>query len=445
MKKFFVLLVIIIVSIVLFIFSDRMAELFKPYISTYIENQFEENITVEIGKLQIDIDEIRLTAILNHKTNIKAQAKISLFEKDILNTIQIDLPKADIKEILDISHQPSYAKGKADIHIETPTLKDWKREAKSDIKLYDTLLNKKILKKELKINIPANTKIEGMINIEKNSNILTAEGKLKTNLANLSFDLAKYNYRTHKLDSDYYLKIADLSKFKYIIKQKIYGELELNGNIHKDKTLIITGRTKSLEGIVDFKLIDNHIKADIFDVSLQKLMKLFGYPQIFNAKLVGTLNYNLKKEKGIIDTKLNDARLLPNKFTNLVKKIKGLDLTKESYNQTTFIGNIDKTYIKFNLDAKSKTASLLLKDAKLNRKTEKIYTKYTIKIVKQDISGQIRGNINNPHITIDTADLIEHKILNGISKYIKNGSLEDLGIGEKEKQKIKDTFFELFR
>ena len=445
MKKFFVLLVIIIVSIFFFVLSDRGAELLKPYISTYIENQFEENITVEIAKLRIDINEVNLTAILNHKINIKAQAKISLFEKDIINNIQIDLPKADIKELLDISHQPSYAKGKADIHIETPTLKNWKREAKSDIKLYDTLLNEKVLKKELNINIPANTKIKGIIDIEKDRNILTANGKLKSNLANLSFDLAKYNYKTHKLDSDYYLKIGDLTQFKSIIKHKFYGELEVNGDIHKDKTIIVTGRTKSLDGIVDFKLIDNHIKADIFDISLQKLMRVFKYPQIFNAKVVGTLNYNLKKENGIVDVKLNDTKLLPNKFTNLVKKIKGLDLTKESYTQTTFTGNIDKTYIKFNLDAKAKTASLLLKDAKLNRKTENIYTNYTIKIAKQDISGKIRGNINNPHITLDTSKLIEHKILNGISKYIKNGSLEDLGIGEKEKQKIKDTFFQLFK
>ncbi|HHC11288.1 MAG TPA: hypothetical protein ENK79_01480, partial [Campylobacterales bacterium] len=371
MKKFFVLLIIIILSIVFFIFSNNGSQLLKPYISTYIENQFEENITVEIQKLKIDIDKIKLTAILNNKTAIKAQAKISLLEKDIVNNIQIHLPKADIKELLDISHQPPYAKGKADLHIQTPTLKDWKREAKSEIKLYDTILNKKVLKKELKIDIPTNTKISGIINIEKNTDILTSNGKLKSNLVNLNFDLAKYNYKTHKLDTDYYLNISDLSKFKDIIKQKLYGALEVNGNIHKDKMIIITGRTRSLDGIVDFKLIDKHIKAEIFDISVQKLMRLFNYPQIFNAKLVGTINYNLKKEECIIDTKLNNTRLLPNQLTKLIKNIKGLDLTRDSYNQTKFIGNIDQNSIKFNLNAKSKNSTILLKDANLNRKTEK--------------------------------------------------------------------------
>ena len=257
--------------------------------------------------------------------------------------------------------------------------------------------------------------------------------------------MAKYNYKTHKLDSDYYIKISDLSKFKYLIKQKLYGLLEMNGSIHKDKMLIVTGRTNSLDGIVDFKLIDNHIKAEIFDKSVEKLIRVFHYPQIFNAKLIGTLNYNLKKEKGIIDAKLNNARLLPNQLTTLIKNIKGLDLTKESYNQTTFIGNIDKNNIKFNLNAKSKTTTLSLKDATMNKKTEKIDTKYTIKIGEQDISGEIKGSINNPKVTIDSSKFIEHKILNGISKYIKNGSLEDFGIGEKEQKAIKDTFFELFK
>ena len=445
MKKFFVLLIIAILSIFFFLLSKQGNELFKPYISTYIENQLEENISVEIQKLQIDINEIKLTAILNHKTAIKAQAQISLFEKDIINNIQIDLPKTEIKELLAISNQPLYAKGKANIHIETPTLKDWKIEAKSEIKLYDILLNKEVLKKALNIDIPANTKINGILNIEKNRDILTSNGKIQSNLADLNFDLAKYNYKTHKLDSDYYIKISDLSKFKYLIKQKLYGLLEMNGSIHKDKMLIVTGRTNSLDGIVDFKLIDNHIKAEIFDISVEKLIRVFHYPQIFNAKLIGTLNYNLKKEKGIIDAKLNNARLLPNQLTTLIKNIKGLDLTKESYNQTTFIGNIDKNNIKFNLNAKSKTTTLSLKDATMNKRTEKIDTKYTIKIGEQDISGEIKGSINNPKVTIDSSKFIEHKILNGISKYIKNGSLEDFGIGEKEQKAIKDTFFELFK
>ncbi|MCK4440600.1 MAG: hypothetical protein KAU90_01250, partial [Sulfurovaceae bacterium] len=248
MKKFFVLLIIATFSIVFFIFSNNGSQLLKPYISTYMENQLEENITVEIKKLKIDIDKIALTAILNDDIAIKAQAKISLFEKDIVNNIQIDLPKADIKELLDISHQPLYAKGKTDLHIQTPTLKNWKKEAKLDIKLYDTLLNEKVLKKELNIDIPYNTKISGIIDIEKNGDILISNGKLKSNLADLNFDLSKYNYKTHKLDSDYHINIANLSKFKYIIKQKLYGALEVTGDIHKDKMVIVTGRTKSLDG-----------------------------------------------------------------------------------------------------------------------------------------------------------------------------------------------------
>jgi len=445
MKNFFVLLIIVIVSMFFFIFSKQGSELIKPYLSTYIEKKFKDNITVDIESLQIDIDKIRLKAKLNHKIDINATAQVALFEKDIINNIQIDLPQADIKELLEISHKPPYAKGKSDLHIQIPTLKNWKREAKSEIKLYDTILNKKVIKKELKIDIPDNTKINGIINIEKNSDILTANGKLKSDLANLNFDLAKYNYKTHKLDSDYYLKISDLRKFRGIIKQKLYGELELNGNIHKDKMVIVTGRTTSLDGVVDFKLIDNHIKADILDISVPKVMRLLGYPQIFNAKLTGTLNYNLKKEEGIIDAKLNGARLLPNQLTKLLKNIKSLDLTKEIFTQTTFLCNLYQNNIKFNMNAKSKKITLILKDANLNRETEDIDAKYTIKIGKQDISGKIKNSINFPKVTIDSAKIIEHKILNGISKYIKNGSLEDLGIGEKEKKAIKDTFLELFK
>ena len=122
-----------------------------------------------------------------------------------------------------------------------------------------------------------------------------------------------------------------------------------------------------------------------------------------------------------------------------VKELIGIDISQK------MVEKFNEKAKKFNLNAKSKTTTLSLKDATMNKKTEKIDTKYTIKIGEQDISGEIKGSINNPKVTIDSSKFIEHKILNGISKYIKNGSLEDFGIGEKEQKAIKDTFFELFK
>lgn len=263
------------------------------------------------------------------------------------------------------------------------------------------------------------------------TNTLNLQGVINSNLANLSFKNAIYTLKNRQLRSDYHLEIKELKSLQPIIKHKLYGSLVVDGKIKKDKEIYLRGVTKSLDGVLDFTLKNDNLTSNIHNLSVVKVMKMLDYPTTFRGNLFGDVHYNIKNKKGKIDTELKQAQLLPNEITKMVKRLRGVDLTKERYNDSRFKADINHEIINFDFIAKSRTTDILLQNAHLNIDKESIETNYTLSIDNKDISGTLKGDINNPKMTIDSSKFMENKI---------NQTLENFGIGKKEKGMIKDIF-----
>jgi hypothetical protein len=364
MKKLLSLTLILLTLLIFLIFHDTGNRLIKPYLgdylATYLKPKLKQDIAIEIEDLKININTFYATLIIDKLTEMKIKGELSLFEEKskIVQNIQIDIDKGELEELLRISKQEPYGKGTVDLQINIPSIQGIQKKypkATATIKLYEALLDKKLLKKSLKVEIPNDTEINGTINSNLNENIIISEGSFQTSLANIDFKQAKYDLKTKNIESDYLLKIADLSKLEPISKQKLRGSIEIEGTILKEKNLTITGVSKDLEGELSFTLMDKKLHANISNISIEKLIYTIHYPQIFRGKMVGELNYNLSQKKGLFTSKLNQAQLLPNQLTTLIKRIQGPDLTKERYNETTLNAKINREFIDFDFQAKSKT------------------------------------------------------------------------------------------
>ena len=455
MKKLLAITLVLLLSLMFLVFHTLGNQLIQPYLSSYLtqylQSELKEDIDVQIEDLKIDMDKLQCTTIINHKTKAKIKGELSLLAKKekILHNIQIEIDQGELKELLLLAKQPPYATGQADIQLNIPTLskKPLDSSATTAMKLHNVLLDEKLIHKEFKIEILPHTEINGTLDGSLNQNILIAKGLILSSMGNVLFKSANYNLKTKTLESDYLLTLADLSKLQPITHTKLRGEMQIEGLIKKDKNLTITGTTKDLEGEIAFTLADKQLQATFSDISVQKLMHTIYYPQIFKANVVGELHYNLAEKKGTFSSKLNQTQLLPNQLTTLIKKIQGTDLTKERYNQTTFDAKIDKENINFNFQAKSKTTTLKLHPATLNPKTNTINAHYLLDVEHKDIGGTIKGKINDPKITIDSSKFVEKEIIDKVKDYIKidDKTLEDFGIGEKEKEAVKDLFRGFFK
>ena len=469
MKTLIFIILIIATSFSLLFFNDKGNEIIAPYLSSYLSDKTARNI--EIQELKVDMGHIEATALIDEINQLKTDGEFSLStkmvdlnyrllsknfplkefnlqgdidvngtEKGSIENMKIDgsgdafkfdvaydfilnkqkiydlklnIDKAEVERLLTIIKEPSYAKGRADILIQTPVVEKKISKGTMDIKLYETLLDEKILNKRFKTNIPPNTQ-------------LTAEGR--------------YNLKDKRLHSIYQIKTKE-PKSNYPLA--IDGDME-----YHNKKLIIDGNSSSLGGEINFTLIDNNLKAELKDVSVTKLMTMLNYYKIFKGRLFGDINYNIKDKIGDINTQLKQAQLLPNKFTEIVKMVRGINLAKERYNDSRFVAKINRQNIDFDFHAKSKTTDILLHKAHLNQNRKTIDAKYTLVIDNRDISGTIKGDIHNPNITIDASKFIKKEISNTMERFgigedekkMLNETMEDIGIGKEEKDMIKGIF-----
>jgi len=269
--------------------------------------------------------------------------------------------------------------------------------------------------------------------------------KLDSELFSFNSNDMQYHLDNATLFSSYLLNIPKLSKLNAVAGKKLQGSLDIAGKIQSDKTLLITGNSQNLGGDISFKLKNDQLNTLIKEVSVQKLMYLLNYPQIFKASIVGDFNYNLSTRKGLFNSKLHQAQLLPNNLTKLIKQIRGVDLTKERYNETTLVARLHKNNINFDFNAKSKKVTIAIPNGRINKAKNSIDANYKVNIEKKDIAGKIKGNISKPHITIDSSQFIKDNVINAIQEHIGGDKLKDLGIGEKEKDAIKNILGDLFK
>lgn len=678
MKKTVFFLLITLISIFSFlIFHDKGNEIIKPYVSSYIESQLEQNMSVKVEHLKIDLDYVEFTALLNSMTKVDAKGDLSLFSKtlnidytlrshgfkhkeisfehqvdingtvvgtfsdmkiqgegktlkshinyalnlkdDIVNNIKVNINKADIVSLLQLTAQPAYATGKVDIDIHIPTLEalnNISNKGKATILLHQATLNQKVFKKELQINLPSKTIVSANIDAKVSAKSFELEGDIKTNLATLklsnttfdvptkelianyileaprldelmfltkqklngqlevrgsfklknkkiqlngstkslggkidfdyngkklnadmkSIQMAKllhmlnekpyatgevvgklklsnlknltgtfelktnkaktinhtlkkelkidfgktiaftlntrgniksdmlniknrldselfiytsndmvYNLKASTLQSHYLLDIPKLSKLNALVGKPLKGQLVINGEINYAKNLVVTGNSKSLGGDIDFKLFEKKITSEINNVPVEKLMHLLSYPQVFKANIMGDFNYDLTTSRGKFSSTLNQAQLLSSKLSQLVKQIRGIDLTKERYNETHFNAKLNKDIIDIDFKAKSKKVLLSIPHGRINKVNNTINANYTINIDSKDIAGKIKGKISRPHISIDASKFIQDEIQNVMQGDVVDNKLKEFGLGTKETEVIKNLLGDLFK
>jgi len=503
MKKIIILIVALIGLLSFLLFHTQGNAILKPYLAGYIEKQLDHNHSIDIQHLKIDMDYLEITALLDENTEIQAQGNSNVLDKSLdlnytlsstgfshkeftfqrplklegnaqgkfhdlkiigkgstldskvhytfklkdkkVHNLDLNMKDAEIATLLSFMEQPSYATGKADLNLSVPEFNTKTPNAKTSIKLYNVHLNESTFKERFALDLPPKTKVSGDIKAQVISEHMHLETDLQSNLASLKLSKGTLNLNSKKFLSHYQLHIPELSKLQYLVEKPLQGTLELEGEMKYHKSLHLTGTTKSFGGAIDFELINQDLKSQLKSVSVEKLMYLGRYPQIFQAKLNGTLEYDLLHKKGKFNSTLKQARLLKNTLTELVQQVRGIDLTKERYNESHLNATIHQERIDLDFQAKSKQVRLSIPSGEINKAQNTIKADYTVSIENIDLSGEIHGQTSNPKITIDSSKFIQEEVGDILKDNLDEERLKEFGIGEKETEIIKNIFGDLFK
>lgn len=357
--------------------------------------------------------------------------------------LNVAIHNMQIAKLLYMLNEKPYATGKLIANLNIEDLK--KLNGSYKLQTIDAKTVNSTFKKALNLNFDSNSAFKLNSKGTIASGLVHLENTLYSDIFQYRSTDMQYNFKEKTLQSSYTLDIPQLSKLNRVVGKPLQGELKINGTLKHHKALILTGLSKSMGGEINFKLQEQKFNATLSNIPVENFMHTLSYPQIFKGTLLGDFYYDLKMQKGTLATKLNQARLLPNKLTDIIKQLRGLDLTKERYNESYFNAYLNKNLVNIDFKAQSKKLLLEIPTGEINKATNQINAKYTINFDNKNIAGSIKGDVSNPKVTIDSAKFIKDKLLDVIKKNIDDNKLKELGIGTKEKDAIKNFLGDLFK
>jgi len=331
-------------------------------------------------------------------------------------SIKATMKNLKLAKVLYMVKQPHYADGIFTLNVDIPDARSGKLKGTVTSSIQKGLLDSKYMTKayEFKTKMPR-TKFTLKTDTTLNGDMVDTKIDLDSTLANFDIKSAKMNLADSSLVSDYKVKVPNLDRLYFVTERHLKGGISANGELKKGKDLDLTVHSKVAGGKIDAKLHNDDFYADILAVQTMDVLKMLIYPEIFKSSLNAKVDYNLATQKGIFDGHLVDGKFAKNQMFGLLKQYGKVDLYKE-----TFKGDVDaklnKEKIVASLDLKSRTASIVSKNTKLNSKTKAINSKIEIVANKHPFNVKITGTTDKPKVELDAKELMKSQAKSAILK-----------------------------
>ncbi len=361
-------------------------------------------------------------------------AKLVDFEP---SDIIFNVKNAQIDKLLYTVNQPIYATGKINID---GNLKNMAGQIKTTIakgKVNNPVVNKAFNQKLVKPLM-----FKGNIVTDLTKQQAVSKVDFFTTMANVFVKKAVVNLDDASINSDYLVKVDDMSKLYDVAQMKMRGKIALNGTIEKAKELTVTGVSKLLGGALNFKLHNDDFSSTIKDVQLVKVLHMLYYPEVFTSSTDLAVKYNLLAQKGTLTGDLINGHFLPNEYSTLLKTVAQFDLTKEVYETVKINSDINKEIIKSTVDMKSKLTEIKVPYSTLDTKKQTIDALVKTNLKGIEFDTKITGKTANPTIKMDTSKLVKAAAVKKVKEKAKKKIEEAIGdkLGDKAGGLLKGLF-----
>lgn len=395
----------------------------KPIIGSELRGAFRLDGTAKGSKERLVVS--GKSDIADSDTNFEAILKEFAPQKIVASVKGLKLEKA-----LYMLKQPHYTDGILSLNADITNTKIGSLKGKVTTDIKNGLLNSAYLTKtyEFKSLMPKTTFNSATTTI-LNGNLLDTKVDFNSNIANLDIKKASFDVKQSSLKADYIVTIPNLDKLHFVTEQHMKGGVAINGELSKAKDLDLTAHTKVAGGDIDVKLHNNDLHAKLKSVETMELLRMLIYPELFKSTLNAEIDYNLQENKGLMSGQVVDGHFVDNIAFDLIKQYAKFDMYKESLNGD-ISAKINKENILASLDLRSKQASIKTEDAKLNTKSNTIYSDVTIQAKKDVIAVNIKGDINAPKVKVDLEKFMKTKAGKAVEEKV-----------QKEVQKLFKKFF----
>jgi hypothetical protein len=346
--------------------------------------------------------------------------KFKVIDQNI-SAIELLVKDAKIKEILTLAKQPAFGDGRLTINANIPKIDLKNPEGSAKIKITKGLINKKLIAKMFKVQLPkSDFNFDGKFDIKKK--VVVGDFLLSSSMINLRAKKLISTVDFAKVKSDFRLKIPELADFRDIAKQKIKGRLDLDGKLYfqkKSKKIQLSINTKSFGGNSQIFYDTDSIKAKLININVKTLTTKTGLPAVVKSGKL-TLNADLKDVK--------NPKNINGKFSiksagafdrKLLKKLYKFDPLSEKFILSSS-GNIKKGLLYSKTRFKNSLLSLALDKTKYSIPKSVLGSKFNLKVVqlsklKSLIKADLRGALATSGSIVANLKSKKFKVL-GLSK-----------------------------
>ena len=335
-------------------------------------------------------------------------------------TIKAEVKHLKLQKLLYMVKQPHYTDGNLFLNVDISDARSATLKGTVISRVEKGLLDSKYMTKayEFKSKMPRTT-FDMKTTTKLNKNIVDTKVDFNSNLATLDVKQARFNMSDSSVITDYLVNVKSLDRLFFATQRHLRGGISVNGEFKKSKDLDLTIHSKIAGGKIDATLHNDDFHADLKSIQTLDALHILIYPEVFKSTLVGTLDYNLAKEKGVMKADLLDGKFTKNQMLSLIKQYAHVDLYKERF-KGDVRADINKENIVASLDLKSNRSSIKTKNTKLNSKTKKINSKIDINADGNPIIITLTGNATSPKVKIDAEKLIKKEAEKAIKKELNN-------------------------
>ena len=376
LKYLGIFLILIVVVLYGLLFTGFGNNLVKPYIEKTVKDK--SGFDLKLTKFDLNFKSLDISAIVNGEINADVKGRYSLFSQsfdldynvDIQNLnsfkvnldepmglngqirgkmkdfsangvgkildsdvrflatlkdfkpfdIDLDAKGLNVQKAMKLANQPAFLIGKINA---VANIQNGFGEA--NITSNDLAINKDGLK-DKNITIPNNIALDLNSDITLKDNIITASSNLNSKLANIEAKETKFNLDNKNLESDFSLDILDLANLEPFTKQKLNGNLKVDGftKVVDNKPEFVKFNLVGFGGEVNANLQDKILDAKINSIKIAELMGVASMPKAVSGVINGEIKindvYDFNNIQGsailnVIDGKINPVEL--KKMANL--------------------------------------------------------------------------------------------------------------------------------
>ncbi|MBK1971005.1 hypothetical protein [Campylobacter sp. TTU_617] len=372
-------------------------------------------------------------------SNVNLDSRIYDFNPIVLN---LDAKSLKIEDILSFISMPAYAKGNIDI-ITQIQAKNLKPNGSANIKLDTSYINYERIQKDFGVLLPKSN-INSTINALIKEDKIFAISNINTNYLNLKTQKTLYDITKNKLNSDFELKISDLSKLQNLTQIKLNGPLSIAGILELDQNILsnVNVNVNDIGEEVGANLQNNKIKIILKNAKIEKILKILGYESLSNGYINANienldLNFNKLNANANFDIKgILNAKALGNILNKQVSNNINFDLKANSIAKNN-IANFNASLISDLLKIPNLTGSFDIKKVILNSKFDLIlddFSKLSF-LADRKLSGKAEFNTKVNFDKNFDIELISKNLFNGkleaiFKNNILNANLNDVELSE---------------